>query len=554
MQNRTLSLLIAALFCCVSAAAADRTTCVIPRYESGESSSGTAEQFPDEAFGEASGGWRAYVRLWKSHRADPANPAVRRFLGLPLSRDIEASSRQGRSAPRWLGWRLGSYQQIDTPHFTIFTRAKPHQSRDVAIDLEDCYWIWTQMFFPLWKGSAQVSTVLADAGDDVDIAEFVASTSARISTRNKMRVVLFRDANEYRQTLGKSMPGIERSTGFYNDTKRTTFLYAGDDIDPATRRHELVHQMFREATQSSLGQKMPGERSDFWLIEGIAGYFESLQLSDRTATVGGWDAPRLQFARYRMLVGGDVMSLEELAKDGRLAAQRREDITRWYAHAIAQTHHMMDRGDPKSRQWLYRKLAEVYRIRCDIPSVDEPTGADRNLNEFLTIGDEHLKSNPISHEIAELCLAGCEVTSEGLATIPPTSRLRWLDLSRLSVSAADVNRLATDSSILEQLSLEDTVIDQSIVEWLRAAKNLNELDLSWVDIDDLLVVAVASLPKLELLYLTGTKVTDESIDAIAKLGKLKTIDLQRTKVTEAGIAKLKKLRPNLEINPIEFRN
>ena len=114
------------------------------------------------------------------------------------------------------------------------------------------------------------------------------------------------------------MPGIERSTGYYNDQNQTIFLYVGDVDDAATRRHEMVHQLFREATRSSLRQdRMPAEQSGFWLIEGIAGYFESLKVGDRVATVGGWDASRLQFARYRTLALADVMPMEELERDGR---------------------------------------------------------------------------------------------------------------------------------------------------------------------------------------------------------------------------------------------
>ena len=499
-------------------------------------------------------GWRGYVRLWKAHHDEPSQKSVRRFLGLPLEGSIDPVPRRGRSAPRWLGWRLGSYVQIDTPHFTIFSRADSDASRELAVDMERCYWAWTQVFFPLWEGAGQVSAMIGDVEDDVDLAEHLESNRDRIVVRRKMRVVLFHDANEYRQTLGPSIPGIERSTGFYHDDKQTTFLYAAEVPDRATRRHELVHQLFREATRSSLGRRMPAERSEFWLIEGIAGYFESMQMSESLATVGGWDASRLQFARHRVFVGGDIMPMEELAADGRIAAQKRQDIARWYAHAIAQTHHLMDRGDAESRQWVYQKLAELYEIRYDTPKVERPENVDRDLKAFLRIDDRHLRRNVIDRELTQLCLAGCEVSPRGLALIPSTSQIRWLDLSGSPVAAEDVMRLAPESKKLRQLSLEATRIDGTIAGWLSDSEDLRELDLSFTGVDDSIMPAIAAGDTIDTLWLTGTQITDESIDAIGGIKSLRYVDMQRTGVTSTGLDRLKKLRPNLEINPLKLHS
>jgi len=533
----------------------DRTTCVIPQNPGGPPPLPPAGQFPDEAFGEsASGGWRAYLRVWKAHHRDPGNEAIRRFLGLPLSPAGEAQPRRGRSAPRWLPWRLGDYLQIDTPHLTVFSHADADATREVATDLERCYWIWTQMFFPLWEGGAQVETLLRGVDENVDIVAYLESQASRITVRRKLRVVLFRDANEYRQTLGAFVPGVERSTGYYSDDRETIFLYVGQGYDVATRRHEMVHQLFREATRSSLGRERPGEQTNFWLIEGIAGYFESLRISGGLATVGGWDAPRLQFARYRMLVGGDTMPFDELAADGRQAAQQRPDIARWYAHAITQTHHLLDRGDVSSRRWIYHQLARMYKIKDGPAAVDQPLDLDRGLKPFLVVDDVHLRHNKIEHALKQLCLAGCEVSPKGLATIPEMTDLQWLDLSRLPVDTEDLRRLVPVPTSLQQLSLEATRIDPSVATWLAAAHSLQELDLSWTQIGDETLQAIAAGKNLEVLWLTGTQVTDHSIDKIGSLAGLQSVDLQRTQVTQSGLDRLKQLRPDLEIDPLQLRS
>ncbi len=305
---------------------ADRTTCIYPRSSQAAGLIPAGAVYPDQAMGDAaSNGWKAYMRVWKALHENPGDPTLRRFLGLPLDGAVEAKIKRGRSAPSWLPWRPG-YQQVDTPHLTIYTHAPAAATVRVAEDLENCYWVWTQMFFPFWEAAPQVSTILKDLTADQDVVDFLRRKSSRITVSRKLRVVMFRDAAEYQRTLGPDNPGIERSTGFYNDNLQTTFLYAADSDDAATRRHEMVHQLFRQATRSTLGKNMPGEDSGFWLVEGIAGYFESLQFHGGLATLGGWDSSRLQFARFRMLAYGDEMPMEELTADGRIAAQQRQDI------------------------------------------------------------------------------------------------------------------------------------------------------------------------------------------------------------------------------------
>ncbi len=532
--------------------AADRTTLLIPLEHDAKTGDLPAGVFADEAFGDAaSDGWKAYLRLWKAHYRDPSNSVIRRFLGLPLKESFDATARPGRSAPRSLNWAAGSYDQVDTPHFVIYSRAAEASSKQIAKDLERCYWVWTQMFFPLWEAEKQVSAALGEMPADASVQNFLHQHPARITIRRKLRVVLFRDAAEYAKTLSSEVPGIERSTGYYDNGKQTIFLYAAENDDVATRRHEMVHQLFREATRSGLGRSIPGDDTGFWLIEGIAGYFESLYVGDQFATVGGWDSSRLQFARFRMFSGGDRMPMTELRKDGRIAAQQQTNIARWYAHAIAQTHQLMDAGNVRSRQAIYQQLATRYKIKTDLPEVDVDmafAGADESILDFLSIDDAQLADNPVVQPPQRLVLAGCKVTANGLNRVPPAPNLIWLDLANLPIGNADVLRLAPKPSSIQQLRLEATRVDAGLTDWLRKATNLRELDLSSTRVDDSVVDAIAA-GRLSLLWLTGTDVTDESIDQLAKLGSLEMVDLQQTKITAAGIARLREARPNLQINP-----
>lgn len=558
------------------ASGADRTTFLLPMDARDAGKPPPSGMYADAAFGEASKGWQAYIKLWKSHHQDPADPRIRRFLGLPSQRAFQMDAQRGRSAPRWLGWRSGTFAKVETPHFLIYSRAAEEPSRRVAEDLERCYWIWTQMFFPLWEGAAQVSSAIGSIGEEQSVHDFLVENDSRLTVGRQLQVVLFRDADEYRATLGREIPGIERSSGYYDERKQTTFLYADESDDPATRRHEMVHQLLRQATRSGLGRLAPGEKNGFWLVEGIAGYFESLYIDGAVATVGGWDSPRLQFARYRVLVGGDSMPIAELIQDGRVAAQRRSDLARWYAHAIAQTHQLIDGGKPNYRRWVYRQLANLYKIRAQLASpvdsasltrssleagiADEIEGGtpvvelERSLRAFLSLNDQDLVTNPSRQGLRELCLAGCEVSEQGLLSIAPSSQLRWLDLSRLPIGNQAVRRICPQPESLQQLTLEVTRIDGGLLEWLGRADNLSEVDLSWTPLDDSAIQALAVAPGLSILWMTGTKVSDRSIDPLIAMSELQSVDVQRTGVTDAGIDRLRAARPNLQINPLELRS
>ena len=536
--------------------AADRTTLFLPLASEVEGSASVEGLFADIALAEqASPGWKAYRRLWQAHHADPANAGIRRFLGLPLEGDFESTAKRGRGAPRWLAWKSGSYAQVDTAHFVLYSKANREASMRVAEDLERCYWVWTQMFFPLWESSAQVSLAFREMGDDESVASFLESSPQRITTRRKLRVVLCGNADEYRKVLGAT-PGVELSTGFYSDQYKTVLLFASEQDDPATRRHELVHQLFREATRSGLGRSMPATNEGFWLIEGIAGYFESLYLGPKIATVGGWDSSRLQFARYRLLVGGDVMLMDELCRDGREAAQARSDIARWYAHAILRTHQLLDGRSTRNRQWVYAQLASLYKINAQSTSPEDEldwNGLDRSVRKFLTLDDQHLLDNPVSYPIQQLCLAGCEVSETGLQTIPISPSLQWLDLSHLPIGNAAVQRLVPVPEKLEQLNLEATRIDSGLGNWLRKATKLNEVDLSWTMVGDEAIESLAGATSITTLWMTGTQISDQSVTRILAIPDLKSVDVQRTKVSSAGVKQLQVGGAQLNVNPLELR-
>ena len=240
----------------------------------------------------------------------------------------------------------------------------------------------------------------------------------------------------------------------------------------------------------------------------------------------------------------------------RVAAQRRSDLARWYAHSILRTHQLLDDGNTNHRQWIYAQLANLYRIKAGVlasaQEIDQGQ-LDQGVRPFLAIDDQHLLENPVGHPLSQLCLAGCEVTEQGLSLIPASPQLRWLDLARLPVGNSQVQRLAPNPAAMEQLTLEVTQIDPELIAWLRNASQLREVDLSWTRSDDQVLKALEGAKNISTLWMTGTKLTDQSTAVIANMQRLESVDLQRTGVTEAGLERLKSARPNLQVNPLELR-
>lgn len=529
----------------------------------------TAGVLPTEAIGidaNSTGGdrsWHRYMEIWKS---DLTDIAIRRWLGLPVQDEVQVTTRRGRVSPRFLPWRPGSFVVLQTPHFEIMSRADSAESERIARDVERLYWVWTQMYFPFWSQRDQVAVTMNEWDpEELTIVEYLSRKAGqRLSSRGRHRIVLLPDAKTYQLTISNPQiaagvsANVVASEGFYSDKLATSFFYPQESL--ASLAHEITHQLFEEATDRSRRFETTANTQDFWLIEGIAGHFESFHAGLTLASVGGWQSDRLQFVRYQTLIAQQpVTGLQDL-RGNRVSIQKRNDLPRWYSQSILQTHFAMDSFSADStraefRASLLRQLAEVYRVDIsDFPVLQSATKewADESMHRFLMVNDQIINTNPPNSNTLSLCLAGCEVTDAGWKRIPVLPRVQWFDASRTPLSSAQALRILADSQSMEQLSFEATKIDGKIMKVITNQPKLRELDLSWTEIEDAMVGELRQCPLIETLWLTGTQVTDESIAALAGLAKLKTVDVQRTQITEPGLNRLRKAMPHLEINPLQL--
>lgn len=478
--------------------------------------------------------WQSYCDSWQQHHDKPSDQVVRDRLGI-AAETIAVKQSDGRSTAASMRLPIKSMDRFETEHFVLLSDVGPERATEVARDIEKFYLVWTQLFFPLWKSREHWDHSVK---------------GSRPPTTIKHRVVLFKDSVQYTQLLRAEGPGIGQSTGFYSDLKRISFFHDGDGDDTATRHHELTHQLMTEATDAK-PRLRPGEQRDFWIVEGVACYMESIAFDDDVATVGGWQSSRLQFARHRVLGSGDDIAISQLASEGRLAVQKRDDLARWYSFAAVHTHKLIDHDNGCGLVELLQQLASIYQMRVSpLLSRPQPVDTGESIANYLQMNDSRI--TPIANAgLSDLCLTRTSVTSEGLAKIVPQTALQWLDLSFLPIDSSDVTRLSPTAASIEQLSLEGTRVDDSIANWLSTASLLRELDLSSTRISDDVIEAIPSAAPLETLWLTGSRVSNACVNQIISMKSLKHVDVQRTAVSEIGLAQLRAARPDLDLNPLQ---
>ena len=476
-------------------------------------------------------GSTAFRWLHEVLRYAPDHSEAKRITSVSTADAFEI--RPSRRAHAKYGWRAGEYLQIDTPSFRISTNGNEASARSLAESLELVNATWRQLFFEYWSNTATLRTALGGRP----------LTSKR---RARHQVVLFRNREEYIAEVSRIEPQAEMTLGYYHAPSRTAFFF-GDRSNASTWRHEATHQLFHESKRTKVGT---GEAADFWIVEGIALYMESLQRCQGHITLGGLEADRLQFARFRRLREGFYEPLDGFTQLGRLDLQQHPQIRKLYSQSAGLTHFLMHYENGRYRKALLEYLNQVYSQRTKANSLEilaNRTHAelDQEYQRFLDLNDTALQQIDSDATIRRLSLGGTRVTDAGLSSLRSAANLLWLDVAGLQVSDMGLEMLR-DADLLEQLTLESTNITNATVGRLRNCQNLQELDLSNTSIDDQALATVGELNDLQSLWLTGTKVTDAGLPQLRALKKLQTLDISQTAVTPNGRAEIGSSLPQLD--------
>ncbi len=472
----------------------------------------------------------AYQVLFEILRQDPQDPRARRVVGqagtspLPSLRVSVAKSRQTD-----LNWGPRTYWRIQTPNYQIFTNHSEQQGRQLAELLEENAAVWRELFVRYWADAPAIQ--LAFAGRPLKLPRNI-----------RHEVVLFADRAEYVDYLRPKEPQVDITLGMYRDRDRRAYFFVDDQDLAKTWRHEAVHQLFQEHGRIELDI---GRQQDFWLVEAVAMYFESARRANGYYELGGIDAPRLQYARYRRLQEEFHVPLSQLAQLGKRQLQTDRRIRRIYTESAGLAHFFMDHKNPAYRQAFVEAVAAVYQGRSAIePLLAVSAGAslDDEYQQFLRIGDEQLAAVRPDTEL--LTLGHTRVTDRGLSTLTELPSLRWLDLTNLPISDEAFARFGGCRQ-LRQLSLENTRVTDRSLEHINRFTELEELDLSGTNVTSSGLARLQGLKDLQVLWLTRTQIDDEVIPVLQTMSNLEQVDVSGTGVTKQGQQRLRDSLPRL---------
>ena len=427
-------------------------------------------------------------------REDPTHTAARKMVRVDDDpRKIQTGV--GKTRNKTYGWAPGDYRWARSEHFQLVTTCNAKIAESLVSELETLFAVWSQLFAEFRLGNE----VFRRAWDRGELPA---------GKRSKYRVVLFADRDEYINQLRRLEPQIALSQGVYRYQQRTAFFYYGDEFSLANMRHEVVHQLFHEApvygSTKGAGAGV-GEEQDFWAIEGIAMYFETMRADPSLShqgyyTVGGPDAERLQFARHRALNANEYTPMADLTMQGRETLQTNPRVRQLYSQSGGWAHFLMTGQQQAYRAAFRDYLYDLYKNKKSARTIAQRANVsfaelDNQYKQFLSLEDADLTG--LAPDTERLSLGNTRVTDEGLSNLVPLKKLNWLDLSATPISDA-------------------------------SAANLSTLD------------------NLETLWLAGTNITDASVPSLVKLTKLTELDLRGTNVTTQGRQQLRAALPKLK--------
>ncbi|HEX4412058.1 MAG TPA: hypothetical protein VH107_00420 [Lacipirellulaceae bacterium] len=273
-----------------------------------------------------------------------------------------ASSKEKDDAEAARHADIKSGWQVRTDHFQVTTNHSQAAGAELAVRLEQLYQIWRQLFAGFYYTPLEVRAL------------FAGERNARVLS-HPFHVIYYRNKQEYVEALRRQLPQVGKTLGLYNDATHIANFFAGDKNSASTLYHEAVHQLFQESKPTG---KHIGLLANFWVVEGVATYFESLteHVDSRAGlyfTVGDLTVgERLQFARKRM-GEGYYIPIGELARLGRGELQHSPQIIPIYGESCALAAFLIDGEQGRYREPFVRYLQAVYAGKDNEGSLAELT-------------------------------------------------------------------------------------------------------------------------------------------------------------------------------------
>ena len=272
----------------------------------------------------------------------------RLFRGRWISEDEDGRRHQQMRN----GWR------VETDHYEVTTNLSLDAGVELAQKLEDFYTVWSQLFADYYL-SPQV------------LEKRFQQTDAVAVTPKKYKVRYFSNRSEYDLALARIQPGIEGKTlGVYLEKMRTAYFFAPAssnneevDLSQITIWHEATHQLFAERIAT---RNVSGLKNNFWILEGIACFMETLHEVEQGWKLGGPMAGRLPAARVRLERDRFYIPFTEVVSYGARAMLNNPQYRTLYTQAAGQAAFLMTADNGRFRPAAIDYLHRIYRGRAKL--------------------------------------------------------------------------------------------------------------------------------------------------------------------------------------------
>ncbi|MDB2685999.1 protein phosphatase 1 regulatory subunit 42 [Mariniblastus sp.] len=408
--------------------------------------------------------------------------------------------------PKDDGWRLGTesfrdrqsakqhdflaigkgYLLVETPHFKIESTATKERTEHLATQLELWHTVWRQVFFDYW-GSKKSFVKSFDGKQTMSLP------------KRKFKIFFFQNRQQYANLLAPHVPGIGASSGYYSNKLETSFFSDGDSSAEATWRHELTHQLFREAKGSSPANAF--EKNFIWLDEGVATYAESMVDLGNFVTLGGFEAPRTQHAREQALLSQTPLRSAVLNAMSQLDWQSRRN-PKLYSQSSGIVDMLMNSEHGRHQPDLISLLKYIYHRQA------KPSSFNRILKmSFDQVDQQFLQFMKIDEDMVSKFLSKPETRTYLILTAAKLSKNDYRELGKC------VN--------LEILDLSQHILKADDLKPLANCPALHQLILSSCKFEPNALLTLSKLPGLTKLNLVGSQIGPTQANEIAQLKQLK---------------------------------
>jgi hypothetical protein len=256
-------------------------------------------------------------------------------------------------------------------HFNVRTNHSLEAGVELTTRLERMYRAWQQLFVRYYLSEEQLRNRLT--GRSVE------------PPAKRHQIEYFRNREQYIAKFASAQPFISKTTGYYLAKTHKAYFFAPQETDDEETRSEIAVNLFHEATHQLFHESRPvapdvGRTANFWVIEGVACYFESFAPHADNGTVrwtlGGTDAVRLGNARYRLAHDDFFIPTAEFCRIGMSDFQTDPRIGPMYSQSSGLTYYLMHANQGALREPLVAYLQQIYVGKDDAGTLSQLLGID----------------------------------------------------------------------------------------------------------------------------------------------------------------------------------